>query len=182
MDKPGDGGEEAKRNESVPFYEWSNSMSVGVPLIDSDHQALVGLINRLHETLGDGGCEAAEVFDSLIAYLEIHLAREERVMEACKFPGLREQRDDHAGFINTVYEARDRYDQVADPAILAELLVYLKSWFRNHVLSKDVALRRFAAADPRANEVAEIFGPGLSDMDPAPPLRPPRKTGSERDS
>ncbi len=158
-------------------------MSVGVPLIDSDHQALVGLINRLHESLngGDGGGGGddgdhgvVEIFDSLIAYLEIHLAREERVMEACKFPGLREQRDDHVGFIHSVYAARDRYEEDPDPAILGELLVLLKAWFRNHVLCKDVALKRFAEADPRANEIAEMFGPGLSDMDPAPPLRPPK--------
>ncbi len=145
-------------------------MSVGVPLLDSDHQALIGLINKLHDSLKTGGDqpEPAMVFDSLIAYLEIHLAREERVMEACKFPGLREQRDDHAGFIQHVYEARDQYEADGDPAVVGELLVFLKAWFRNHVLSKDVALRRFAEADPRANAVAESFGPGLSDMDPAP--------------
>lgn len=168
----------------MPFYEWSGSMSVGVPLLDSDHRALIGLINRLHDSLHgeNGGRDPTEVFDSLIAYLEIHLAREERVMEACRFPGLREQRDDHAGFIHHVYEARDRYEAEADPAILGELLMYLKVWFRNHVLSKDVALRRFAEADPRANEVAETFGPGLSDMDRAQPLRPKSEPETEPES
>lgn len=168
----------------MSFYEWSGSMSVGVPLLDSDHQALIGLINKLHGSLeaGENQPAAAMVFDSLIAYLEIHLAREERVMEACKFPGLREQRDDHAGFIQHVYEARDQYEADGDPAVLGEMLVFLKAWFRNHVLSKDVALRRFAEADPRANEVAESFGPGLSEMDPAPPLRPDADPESDPES
>jgi len=158
----------------MSFYEWSGRMSVGVPLLDSDHQALIGVINRLHDSVDDGGDgrDPTEVFDSLIAYLEIHLAREERVMEACKFPGLREQRDEHIGFIHHVYEARDRYEAEADPAILGELLSFLKAWFRNHVLCKDVALRRFAEMDPRANEVAESFGPGLRDMDSSQPLKP----------
>ncbi len=149
-------------------------MSVGVPLLDSDHQALVALINRMHESLnaGDTETDPVEVFDSLIAYLEIHLAREERVMEACGFPGLREQRDDHAGFIQYIYDTRDRYETDKDPSFLVEMLEFLNAWFRNHVLSKDVALRRFAEADPRANEVAEIFGPGLSDMERAPPPVP----------
>ncbi len=168
----------------MPFYEWSDSMSVGVPRLDSDHQALVALINRLHDAMNESEAEgvAADVFDSLIAYLEIHLAREERVMEACEFPGLREQRDDHAGFIHHIYETRDRYEAEEDPAILGELLVFLKTWFRNHVLSKDVALRRFAEADPRANEVAEIFGPGLSDMDRAKPLQPPSEPDPDPES
>ena len=158
----------------MSFYEWSGRMSVGVPLLDSDHQALIGVINRLHDSVDDGGDgrDPTEVFDNLIAYLEIHLAREERVMEACKFPGLREQRDEHIGFIHHVYEARDRYEAEADPAILGEMLSFLKSWFRNHVLSKDVALRRFAETDPRANEMAKSFGPGLRDMDSSQPLKP----------
>lgn len=151
----------------MPFYEWSDSISVGVRRLDSDHRTLVHLINRLHDSLGgqDVGTDPVDVFESLIAYLEIHLAREERVMEACKFPGLRGQRDDHADFIYHVYEALDRYEVEHDPAIFGEVLVFLKVWFRNHVLSKDVALRRFAEADPRANEVAEVFAPGLADMD-----------------
>lgn len=159
-------------------------MSVGVPLLDSDHQALIGLINKLHDSLetGDDQPEPAMVFDSLIAYLEIHLAREERVMEACKFPGLRGQREDHADFIHHVYGARERYEADNDPAILGDVLVFFKVWYRNHVLSKDVALRRFAEADPRANAVAVKFGPGLSDMDPAPPLGLDADSGSGSES
>jgi len=158
----------------MSFYEWSDSMSVGVRLLDSDHQALIPLINRLHDSLSAGTADSnpVDVFDSLIAYLEIHLAREERVMEACKFPGLRGQREDHADFIHHVYRARDRYEEEHNPAILSDVLVFFKVWYRNHVLSKDVALRRFAEADPRANEVAEIFGPGLCDMERAKSLRP----------
>ena len=39
--------------------------------------------------------------------------------------------------------------------------------------------QRFAEADPRANEVAEVFGPGLSDMDRAKPLRPKSEPETE---
>ncbi len=158
----------------MAFYEWSDSMSVGVRLLDSDNKALIPLINKLHDSCRGGTLESdpLDIYDSLIAYLEIHLAREERVMEACKFPGLRGQREDHADFINRVYQARDQYEAEHDPAILGSVLMYFKVWYRNHVLSKDVALRRFAEADPRANEVAEIFGPGLRDMDRAKPIKP----------
>ena len=33
------------------IYERNDSMSVGVPLIDKDHRALIHLINRLHESV-----------------------------------------------------------------------------------------------------------------------------------
>jgi hemerythrin len=37
----------------MSFYEWSEFMSVGVPLLDSDHKALIQLINQLHDALED---------------------------------------------------------------------------------------------------------------------------------
>ena len=36
----------------MPFFTWTDAMSVGVPVLDSDHKALIDLINSLHEGLG----------------------------------------------------------------------------------------------------------------------------------
>lgn len=60
-------------------------MSVGVPHLDSDHKAIIGHINQLHENLrsGSGAADLGEIFDKLIDHIESHFAREEQVMEAC---------------------------------------------------------------------------------------------------
>ncbi len=65
----------------MPFYIWSQSMSVGMPEIDSDRKALICLINRLHDNLHTKSATVlSEFLDSLIACVEFHFAREERVM------------------------------------------------------------------------------------------------------
>ena len=46
------------------FFKWNDSMSVGVPLIDNDHRALIHLINRLHESVR--AQDAYDILDSLL--------------------------------------------------------------------------------------------------------------------
>ena len=72
----------------MAFYTWTEAMSVGVPLLDSDHRALIDAINRMHDQVeGDGKPSIlGEIFDELIAYIEFHFAREEKVMATCEFP------------------------------------------------------------------------------------------------
>ncbi len=71
----------------MPFYEWSESMSVVVPLLDDDNKRIIGIINQLHECLQHGSPTDVvnEIFDSLIAYFEFHFSREEKVIEACGY-------------------------------------------------------------------------------------------------
>ena len=148
----------------MAFYEWTESMSVGVPLFDSDHQALIGLINRLHDSLdGDGLAPLEETFDMLIAYAELHFAREEKGMEACGYPEVEIHRDQHAGFTDRIYRARERYRGGTDLALTGELLEYLKLWLNHHILIQDMAYKPYAAGNRRVNKVARSFGPGLAE-------------------
>lgn len=145
----------------MAFMEWSPAISVGVPLIDADHRAFIRLVNRLHDNVEAGAKEEdlADMFDRLIAYAEIHLAREEKVMEVCGFPNLARHAEEHAGFTHTIYALRERYAEIGDTAVFRDLLAYLKGWFETHVAGQDTALHRFAADNPQANDVAAAFGP-----------------------
>jgi hemerythrin-like metal-binding protein len=148
----------------MAFYEWTETMSVGVDLFDSDHKALIGLINRLHESLeGDEPAPLGEIFDTLIAYAELHFAREEKGLEACRYPEIEIHRDQHAGFTDRIYRARERYPGGSDPARTGELLDYLKLWLNHHILIQDMAYKPYAAGDREVERVARSFGPGLAD-------------------
>ncbi len=71
----------------ILFYQWNDSMSVGVALIDNDHKALIHLINRLHESVSAEN--AYDVLDDLLSrlidYIDIHFTREARIMDACDY-------------------------------------------------------------------------------------------------
>lgn len=159
----------------MSYYQWTEQMSVGIPLLDSDHQALIALIDKLHEgLLSDADTEATTaVFESLIAYAELHFAREEKVMRVCGYPGLEVHRAEHARFANRIRELRDRY--AGEPATVGELLEYLKVWLNHHILIQDMAYKAYTEDDKcRANEAARSFGPGLADREPAAGTIPAR--------
>lgn len=150
----------------MTFYQWTEAMSMGVELIDSDHKALIDLINRLHRAVtGEAGEQSLQdVFDTLIAYTEIHFAREEKVMEACGFPGLDTHQDEHVEFTRRVYDIRENFEAGGESPVTEELLDYLKGWLNAHILIQDMAYKPYASGHSRAAGVARSFGPGLSEQ------------------
>ncbi len=161
----------------MPFYQWTEYMSVGIPLLDSDHRALIGVINRLHDGLRseDDADAIVGVFDSLIAYTKLHFAREEKVMEVCGYPGLEVHRAEHARFTDRIHELKDRYTGEPAAATTGDLLEYLKAWLNHHILIQDMAYKAYTEDDKcLANETARSFGPGLADDEPAGRAAPTR--------
>ncbi|MGB8275634.1 MAG: bacteriohemerythrin [Alphaproteobacteria bacterium] len=149
------------------FFEWSEGMSVGVPLLDSDHKTLIRIINRLHESLQAhaGNDVLSAIFDDLMAYIEYHFAREEKVMKACGFPGYETHSEEHADFTFRIHNARERYLGGSNPELTVELLDYLKRWLSYHILIQDMAYKPYATAARDVDDIARCVGPGLSGED-----------------
>ena len=151
----------------MPFYTWSESMSVGVALLDSDHKALIETINRLHDAVEDGDEPQVldGIFDGLVAYIEYHFAREERIMEVCGYPTATEHAAEHLRFAQNMRYNRDRYFRGEEAGVGRELLDYLKDWLTHHILIDDMAYRPYAEGNPSTDRVAEALGPGLWERD-----------------
>ena len=93
----------------MPYYEWSESTSVGVQSLDDDNKRIIGIINQLHECLQRGSPADVlnEIFDSLIAYVEAHFSREEKVIEACGYPHAKIHQEEHVVFTEHLYKQRE---------------------------------------------------------------------------
>lgn len=152
----------------MALCQWSESMSVGESRLDADHKALIRLINRLHDSL-EAGVESAalgEVFGRLISYTRFHFIREEKVMQACGYPQAEAHEEEHASFTRHIMEVRDRYARDADPALIRELLDYLKDWLSHHILIQDMAYKPYVEHNCWAGKVSCVFGPGLAEKTP----------------
>ena len=149
----------------MPFYKWTEAMSVGVPALDSDHKALIKLINSLHKDLelGEGQTELDQVFEQLIVYVDYHFKREESVMEACNYPATDAHREEHHSLAQEMLYFRDLHMRGGERQIGEELLDFLKSWLNHHVLIQDMHYKKYAEGNPQAQDAADRFGPGLSD-------------------
>ena len=151
----------------MPYYQWTESMSVEIQLLDVDHKALIRLINRLHASLAAGAkfVELEDIFDRLVAYIEFHFTREEKVMEAVGYPFAAAHREEHEGFTQAIYEMRDRYAREGDQTMTAELPDYLKNWLNHHILLQDMAYKPYVQNNAFADKVARAFGSWFEEDD-----------------
>ncbi|MBI3444011.1 MAG: bacteriohemerythrin [Magnetospirillum sp.] len=122
---------------------WSEMMSVGVPVLDSDHKTLIGLINLLQRSIGDDEEYAAvgSVLQALQDYAAHHFAREEKMMEACRYPLLERHHLTHDGFVERVQALKVRYDEDHSSVRARDCLTFLNGWLINHICTTDMNYR-----------------------------------------
>lgn len=147
-------------------FQWSEEMSVGVAAIDSDHKCLIRIIDLLHDIRDQEDCQRMidTVLDTLLVYGRHHFDREERLMAACKFPGRSFHHGEHRGFAKNVKGLRKRFKGKGNREMASELLEYLTSWLRHHILIQDMAFKPYVADNPEAEKVARAAGPNLLHM------------------
>lgn len=145
-------------------FVWKESMSVGSDIIDSDHRALIDLINRLGQIAdGSGNDEIGDILDGLIAYVEFHFAREEKMMAAAEYTDIDQHGAEHAGFTDHIYQLRRSYDLDSSLVDAGALASYLKNWLNHHILIQDMAYRPVIEGNTAAEDVGRAFGDGLSE-------------------
>lgn len=150
------------KGSGVSFFAWSDSMRVGIPLIDEDHEIIIRLNIRLQESLER--CDDARVLTGicrrLIVFNEFHFRREERIMEACAYPHLERHRDDHEQFLAGFQTFMARYAVHPDRIVLREVLSYVREWVQQHVLVEDAVMGRHVARHHYqcAHQAAQALG------------------------
>lgn len=132
-------------------------MSVGVPLLDSDHKTLIGLINHLQRSIGDDEEYSAvgSVLQALEEYAAYHFAREEKMMEACRYPLLVQHHGTHDSFVEKVTQLKSRYDQDKTGVRARECLAFLNSWLIDHICTTDMNYRSWVIGHPGAEAAAQ---------------------------
>lgn len=125
----------------MAFIEWNQSLVVGHPKIDSDHQRLVALVCRLYDAMqaGKGNAVCGEILGDLIAYTRTHFAMEEGLMAAAGYPKLAEHKAQHAKLVHDVMDFKARLDG-GSAAITITLFKFLKEWLVHHIGASDRAL------------------------------------------
>jgi hemerythrin-like metal-binding protein len=132
-------------------------MSVGVPMLDSDHKTLIGLINHLHRSIGDSEEYAAvgSVLLALEEYASHHFAREEKMMEASRYPLTEQHHATHRGFGEKVKGLKRRYDEDRTSVRGRDCLSFLNSWLIDHICTTDMNYRSWVIGHPGAEAAAQ---------------------------
>lgn len=115
---------------------WTDDLLLGVEQLDQDHRKLVSLVNAMSDhSLSTH--QVNSILEELITYTQDHFAREEAVMAACSYPSLSDHREIHRRLAAKVTDLAKAWHTGKDPAVMTELLNFLRGWLVKHIMETD---------------------------------------------
>lgn len=129
--------------------EFIDTLKSGIPKIDSQHEALVEMINYLieakeKETPAEN---ISFVLGEMTKYVYLHFRDEEQYMLENFFPGLAEHKLIHESFEAKILELQQLYDE-GQTHLLDDVLEYLTNWLISHIQGDDLDM----VSEIRANK------------------------------
>jgi hemerythrin-like metal-binding protein len=134
----------------MSHVEWTDSIRLGIPGIDSDHRALLDLTNEFLTAAAQGEPPAAlaAIMGRLVDRTEAHFKSEETLLDRADYPSLAAHRATHARLVAETTQLRDRLIQASGAPqqwepITSETADYLRHWLIDHIMSEDRSFRPF---------------------------------------
>ena len=132
--------------------QWSDALSLDLPLMDDTHREFVDLLARAAQA-GDAKLLAA--WDQLIAHTQDHFDREDRWMTETGFSAMHCHTTQHKVVLQVMREGARR-GLGGDLALVRQMVSELALWFPQHAQSMDAALAlhvRRVGYDPISGQV-----------------------------
>jgi hemerythrin len=116
---------------------WTNQLSVGIEVIDSQHRRIVDYINLLDDALSNGHTrkDIGILINDLVDYTISHFGFEESLQDEAAYPFIKAHKKVHVLFTKRVADFQARFDNGED--ISEELHNVLVTWLLNHIKYDD---------------------------------------------
>lgn len=122
----------------MALIEWTDELSVGIPLIDKQHKILIRAINLLAMAVQHNSSRELmqEIFSTLRDYTDTHFAYEEELFDRFSYPETEQHKAQHRALLQKVIDLDDRW-RMGQAEIGPEVLKFLVEWLRSHILGSD---------------------------------------------
>ncbi len=119
--------------------QWSDTYSVGVPILDEDHKKLIDIINRA-DAAYERGTTAGGIIGELENYARYHFSREEEMLRSVDYPELNDHVLEHGQFIEWLGAVQKSARMAPDTNFYVAQTArdYLKKWLITHILASDM--------------------------------------------
>lgn len=124
---------------------WDDRYKLGIEAIDTQHEKLFELVNRLFE-LEDSNSDKEELREILYKfsdYMKVHFHDEEEYMASIDFPSLEEHKKLHQEIIESIAHV------IATPAklniIKSKMRIVSKRALIDHIMNEDTKINLFLA-------------------------------------
>ena len=123
---------------TAAFFPWSENNHIDIQEVDEQHKALAGLVNRLHEALGEGQDKASlrATLDHLAESTRGHFLLEESLMRLTHYPGFDIHKQQHEDLMERM-RTLQLYLDGEDTTITLDVLEFLREWLILHITDSD---------------------------------------------
>ncbi|MEJ2117108.1 MAG: bacteriohemerythrin [Alphaproteobacteria bacterium] len=132
----------------MPYTEWTEELSVGVPIMDEEHKKWLGILNEIHDALKTNA--NAEVMQTIIGrmleYTIMHLTHEEMYMLHIKYPLFESHREKHNALIRKIELLDSRLKEKSNFRLTIDTVFLLKNWLTNHIMVVDKKYKEYIEA------------------------------------
>lgn len=120
----------------MQVLEWSDALSLDLPLMDDTHREFVDLLAAVARAGDEALCRD---WDTLLAHTQEHFEREDRWMADTRFSSTNCHTTQHQVVLQVMREVAGR-GAAGDLALLRQMAGELALWFPQHAQSMDAAL------------------------------------------
>lgn len=127
--------------------QWRDEMSVCNKVVDTDHQYLIEIINRIEQSLKTRNrLELNKQLGNLTQYSQVHFEREERIALAAGYtqvPGLNKS---HLSLMFSLNQVRTEFNEAGEswsPEAAEHFTLFLRNWLIDHVIKEDLLIKPF---------------------------------------
>lgn len=122
---------------------WNESLKIGIPLLDCQHEQLLDQIDRLLLAIETDKSESEllSILSFLKMYVHTHFNYEESCMNLYQCPVACQNQKAHQKFLNTLADINQAVDEKQPFSPLARKIKQeLLDWFVNHIKTIDIQL------------------------------------------
>jgi hemerythrin len=126
--------------------QWNDELSIGIELIDSQHQQWIEHFNNMVEAIeaGTGEANIVRTLDFLVDYTNHHFSTEEKHMTSSEYPGLEHHRSKHEELTGTLGNLVEDFKEEGATHILVEAIdTFLGNWLADHIREVDMKFGDF---------------------------------------
>lgn len=127
---------------------WKKEYSIGIDIIDKQHQHLFDIGNQAYYLLKDElrvdkYDDIIQIMEDLRQYTIFHFNTEENYMTQINYPQLSSQKIEHANFIKKISDIDFRKLDENANKYLDDILSFIFGWILEHVLNKDKLIAQY---------------------------------------
>ena len=129
---------------------WTEDLSVGVDLIDSQHKIWFEKADQLFEAGKSGKAKEfiSQMLDFLDDYTKKHFSDEEKYMLSINYPEYETQKTLHTGFINELAKLKKEFEESGgNIVVIINANQMVVNWLTKHISNEDKKIGHFAKAN-----------------------------------